>query len=280
MIKLSSIVNRILNESNSFEYLTKEENLSLKLIYKVIRDVVLDFKNQIIDFHKKNPNKPISVKDFIKNTYKLHKNVKMKSLHGQLFVDFDDINPIIKKTFSGLEREDTFYIEFEAESVDAAIYSKNNPLRIVGIQIGTDKLFKNTEESLKSSLQHEVQHIANLHKEGSMGADYMKQGNHAYNYNYLTTIHELDSHSKQFAYVYWKKFPNDTTVDIKKLLNIDFVQKSKNKLHLYVWFMSPDKFREVVDKNLDDVTYEKIKKTGQLFPIKLNYYLNLFKQKT
>lgn len=278
MIKLSSIVNQILNESNSFQYLTKEENLSLKLIYKVIRDIVLDFKNQIIDFHKKNPNKPISINDFIKNTYKLHKNVKMKSSWSSLFIDFDDINPIIKKTFSGLEREKLFYIEFETESADAAILSKNDPLRIEGLQIGTDKLFKNKEESLKSSLQHEIQHIANIHKEGR--SNYGIQGNHRYYYNYLTTIHELDSHSKQFAYIYWKKFPNDTTVDIKKLLNIDFIKKSKDKLYLYVWFMSPDKFREVMDKNLDDITYEKIKKAGQQFPVRLNYYLNLFKQKT
>jgi len=274
MIKLSSIVNQILNESNSFEYLTKEENLSLKLIYKVIRDVVLDFKNQIIDFHKKNPNKPIRFYDFIKNTYKPHKNLNKVS-GVELIIDFDSVNPIIKKTFQGLKLADKFHIRFDVNSSDASISWKNQPLRITEIEIGTDKLFKNTEESLKSSLQHEIQHIANVHKDGSTDLDYAKKGI----YNYLTTIHELDSHSKQFAYIYWKKFPNDTTVDIKKLLNIDFIWKSKDKLNLYVWFMSPDKLRDH-DKNIDDVTYDKIKKTGQQFPVRLNYYLNLFKQKT
>ena len=273
MIKLRSIVNQILTESNSFEYLTKEENLSLKLIYKVIRDVVLDFKNQIIDFGRSNPNEQISISDFIKNTYKPHKNLNEVS-DGELIIDFDNVNPIIKKTFQGLKLTDKFYIRFDVASSNASIESKNQPLRITGIVIGTDKLFKNTEESLKSSLQHEIQHIANLHKEGNTDPDYEKKGT----YNYLTTIHELDSHSKQFAYIYWKKFHNDTTVDIKKLLNIDFIKKSKDKLNLYVWFMYPDKLRDH-DKNIDDVTYNKIKETGKQFPIRLNYYLNLFKQK-
>ena len=114
------------------------------------------------------------------------------------------------------------------KSEGAAIKSKTEPLRINGLEIGTTKLFNFPVDAFKSSLQHEVQHIANIEKEGF-------KSNEEEGYGYLASSKEVDSHAKQFAYLYKKKYPNETTIDFKKLRDLDMPQRSKVKLTLYLW---------------------------------------------
>ena len=178
-------------ESNDDEYLTKEENQCLKSIYIFLRDVLLDFKKQVSIYYQKNPGQ-LSISDFIKNHYNLPDKVSKSS--GSISVDFDKVNPIIRKTFKSLQNE--FIIKFIPKDEGAAIRSKTEPLRITGMDIGTTKLFNYPEESLKSSLQHEIQHIANIEKEG------IEKGDFDSDYIYLTSKKEIDSHAKQFAYLY------------------------------------------------------------------------------
>ena len=155
------------NNSTSDEYLTKEENQCLKQIYTFLRDVLLDFKKQVSIYHQKNPGQ-LSISDFIKNHYNLPD--KISKLSGSISVDFDKVNPIIRKTFKSLQNE--FIINFIPKDEDAAIKFKTEPLRITGMNIGTTKLFNYSEEALKSSLQHEIQHIANIEIEGIEKGDF------------------------------------------------------------------------------------------------------------
>jgi hypothetical protein len=53
------------------------------------------------------------------------------------------------------------------------------------------------------------------------------------------------------------------------------VERSKEKLNLYLWFMSPDEFRKI-HKEMSDEMYQKIKIAGIEFAQKLKYYLNIF----
>ena len=259
-------------ESNDNEYLTKEENQCLKQIYIFLRDTLLDFKKQVSIYYQKNPGQ-FSISNFIKNHYNLSDKVSKSS--GSISVDFDKVNPIIRKTFKSLQNE--FIINFIPKDEGAAIRSKTEPLRITGMDIGTTKLFNYPEESLKSSLQHEIQHIANIEKEGIEKGDYDK------GYIYLTSKKEIDSHAKQFAYLYKKKYPEDKEIDSKKLMNMasaesDMVERSKQKLNLYLWFSSPEQFRkQEQNKNMTDEVYDGIKKAGPEFIEKLKYYFKLFK---
>ena len=251
----------------SDEYLTKEENQCLKSIYIFLRDVLLDFKKQVSIYYQKNPGQ-LSISDFIKNHYNLPDKVSKSS--GSISVDFDKVNPIIRKTFKSLQNE--FIIKFIPKDEGAAIRSKTEPLRITGMNIGTTKLFNYSEEALKSSLQHEIQHIANIEKEG------IEKGDFDSGYIYLTSKKEIDSHAKQFAYLYKNKYPEDKEIDGKKLMNMDMVERSKHKLNLYLWFSSPEQFRkQEQNKNITDEVYDEIKKAGPEFIKKLKYYFKLFK---
>ena len=250
----------------SDEYLTKEENQCLKSIYIFLRDVLLDFKKQVSIYYQKNPGQ-LSISDFIKNHYNLPD--KVSKLSGSISVDFDKVNPVIRKTFKSLQNE--FIINFIPKDEGAAIRSKTEPLRITGMNIGTTKLFNYSEEALKSSLQHEIQHIANIEKEG------IEKGDFDSGYIYLTSKKEIDSHAKQFAYLYKKKYPEDKEIDSKKLMNMDMIERSKKKLNLYLWFNSPEQFRkQEQNKNMTDEVYDEIKKAGPEFIKKLKYYFKLF----
>jgi hypothetical protein len=246
-------------------YLSDDENKSLKLIYKFIRDILLDFKLRVSIYFQKNPGN-VSISDFIKSHYKPYKNITISKEAPILLIDFNLIDPIIKKTFKSLQ--DKFWIRFKVKDEGAAIIS--NTSGICGLEIGTTKLFNYPVEALKSSLQHEIQHIANLSKEKHTGYG---EGN----LNYLASKVEVDSHAKQFAYIYSKKYPNDITIDGNKLRNLDMVERSKNKLNIYLWFMSPDEFRKI--HKMSDETYELVKQAGKEFPQKLKYYLSLFNKK-
>jgi len=255
------------NDTNTAEYLTKEENQCLKQIYIFLRDVLLDFKKQVSIYYQKNPGQ-LSISNFIKNHYNIPDKVSKSS--ESISIDFDKVNPLIKKTFKSLQNE--FIIKFIPKDEGAAIRSKTEPLRITGMDIGTTKLFNYPEEALKSSLQHEIQHIANIEKEG------IEKGDFDSGYIYLTSKKEIDSHAKQFAYLYKKKYPEDIEIDSKKLMNMDMVERSKQKLNLYLWFSSPEQFRKQnQNKNMTDEVYDEIKKAGPEFIEKLKYYFKLFK---
>ena len=262
------------SNSTSDEYLTKEENQCLKQIYIFLRDVLLDFKKQVSIYYQKNPGQ-LSISNFIKNHYNLHDKVSKSS--DSISVDFDKVNPLIRKTFKSLQNE--FIINFIPKDEGASIRSKTDPLRITGMNIGTTKIFNSPEEALKSSLQHEIQHIANIEKEG------IEKGDVDSGYIYLTSKKEIDSHAKQFAYLYKKKYPEDKEIDSKKLMNMasaesDMVERSKQKLNLYLWFSSPEQFRkQEQNKNMTDEVYDGIKKAGPKFIEKLKYYFKIFSKK-
>lgn len=258
------------NTKNS-EYLTEDENKCLKLIYISLRDILIDLKKQVSFYFQKNPGQ-LSISDFIKNHYKTYKNVKKTNSSNSLSIDFDEINPLIKKVFKPLQKD--FVINLIPKSEGAAIKSLTEPTRITGMEIGTTKLFNYPEESFKSSLQHEVQHIANIEKEGKEKGDFDS------GYVYLASKKETDSHAKQFAYLYKKNYPKDMSIDPKKLREMNMVERSKEKLNLYLWFMNPEQFKNVKgNENMKEDVYEQIKKSGQEFREKLKYYFNLFNKK-
>lgn len=259
------------NAIDANDYLTKEENDCLKKIYIFLRDVLLDFKRQASIHYQKNEGQ-LSISDFIKNHYKFPEKAS-KSEGNSISINFDKVDSSIRKTFKSLQED--FKIFFMPKSEGAAIKSKIDPLRITGMEIGTTKLFNYPEEALKSSLQHEIQHIANIEKEGVEKGDFDSGG-----YTYLTSKKEIDSHAKQFAYLYKKKHPADNQIDMKKLQQLDIVKRSKDKLNLFIWFMAPEHFRKIeANKNMTDDEYNQIADAGKKFKEKLKYYFNLFNQK-
>lgn len=251
-------------------YLSDIENRCIKSMYIYIRDILLDYKKQALIFYSKTGG-DLSISDFTKKHYDVYKGVTLSGeKHSTLVIDFDFVDKQIKKTFGVLE--DKFLISLIPKSGDAGIKSKTHPTRIYGLEIGTTKLFNTPELTFKSTLQHEIQHIANLQKEGLEGSDFNSD-----EYSYLTNKKEVDSHAKQFAYIYSKQFVQDTKIDFNKLRTMDLVQKSKEKLHLYLWFLSPNEFRKKVQ--ISDEIFQKIKEAGELFWKRINYYLNLLKNK-
>ena len=88
------------NSSTSDEYLTKEENQCLKEIYIFLRDVLLDFKKQVSIYYQNNPGQ-LSISNFIKNHYNLPDKVSKSS--ELISIDFDKVNPLIRKTFKSLQ---------------------------------------------------------------------------------------------------------------------------------------------------------------------------------
>ena len=91
-------------------------------------------------------------------------------------------------------------------------------------------------------------------------------------------IQDIGKKNNKSMKYFKNKYPEDKEIDSKKLMNMDMVERSKQKLNLYLWFSSPEQFRKQnQNKNMTDEVYDKIKKAGPEFIKKLKYYFKLFK---
>lgn len=225
-------------ESNDEQATTPEQNQSVKQLYIVIRDILLDIRNQMKEHGFERFE---STNDFIKfwmefrKVYKLSKNVKgWKGSKLEISIPEN-----IKTVLSNLI--EPFYISFpfEEDEVGGLVVYDRLPTNLPWAK---DKLGKSDElrvglkhlldfERYKGTLQHELQHL--IHRGTDL--DYDQDNLLLRTMNYQCHPGEISAYAKEYAYRYYKLFPTDNKLDYIKFKS-NFYKKGFVNLDNYINF--------------------------------------------
>jgi len=236
------------------EDLTDEQNKAIKNLYVIIRDILFDFRQQIIE---KGYTKFDDTKDFIKfysnlkKIYKPSNNVKgFKPSGSGLWVNIPkSILEILPKL------GEPFYLSFPMEENELGglvingwgeLKGKNDEMRI------NLRYLINDFNGYKIVLQHELQHLIDEGTAPDETIDNILLGT----IKYQCHIGEISANAKQYAYIYSKYYPNDSTLDFVKFKNTFYKSNKIPKpqqitLNNYINF-GEDVERLVQKYNIDD----------------------------
>jgi len=244
MIKLKDILN---------EDMTEAQNQAIKKLYILMRDILKD----VVDKAKLSgiTSENLNISEFTKffRNYKPISKVK---------IDKDD-SSVGKPTLKvSIPKDITEILSKIRPIIDVVLSCQNtnsnaelNSLNGISFQlvIVMKKILKDFD-SYKISLQHEMQHA--IDKGGSPDED--EPNKLIKTIDYLLNLGELIAHAKQYAYMYYKKFPKDTELDFNKFKS-NFYKKEDTKLNNYINFgedserlriqygLTDEKFKQMTD---------------------------------
>lgn len=255
--------------------LTPEQNQAIKKLYVIIRDEALNIKKFLLEKHPElfkdqkidaNDPKIKTLPGLIRRGYTPTENFK-KDINGFVLKNANLFTPFLK------EMDQNFTIKFFNDpKMLAAIEGGNLRLNPLG-------LFMSSELNFKSILQHELEHLVH----GEEAGERIERGegdSEFYNsvVRYLGGLGEIHAHAKQFAYVYYKTFPQDSSVDIKKLQSV--VSKElpdyKGTVESYLLHFAGS---TEVSSHYREKEKELAKKASEKFIYQINWYFNNYKQK-
>lgn len=237
------------------ELLSKEQNLVLKDFYVFVRDILLDLKNQAESHFINASNweekyKSRRFQKFFFEEYHPINGVRQESIRGE-YVLLLPLKDKFKKTFPhvlGGMAGFPIYITFESKTNSPlSIFFGRDRKYVVGLQINFQFLLSN--HNLTNALQHELQHIADA--EGASPED----NSNLSRIKYYLNKGEVQAYAKQLAYLYHKRFPQDTSIDYYKFKN-SFKIKDFNyyTLYLYVIVFSHPKYAQ---QKFEDVKFDQ-----------------------
>ena len=239
------------------EVLTDEQNRGLKAIYIFIRDILWDFRskalaagitqNDLVDYNslapKVNPfwSQYVPPKGTRKNAWAV--DVVWPKEYLKIFPDLDP----------------EFRIKIKPLG-DTIGLGKGLIGQKVGSLTVSMKSLLDDPDTIKSQLQHEVQHIvtygADVEEEGDESKQFMNW------FEYFRNDGEMNAYAKQFAYLYYKKFPNDKELDGKKFRETIIPKLTGGPKSALNFYLSCGEKTEAVKAKwkLDDKTTEEIVK--------------------
>lgn len=256
MIKLKSI----LSEAN----VTPLQNKGMKYFYILLRDTLKD----IADKAKEANITPNTFHNFVFKQYPLPPQIKTKgsnylslSIPQQLQQIFPELQPTINIRFT----------------VDTFAGMSHSFGKIIDLFVPIPRLLSDFN-SIKISLQHETQHLV------TKGTDYdeFEENPLLRSLSYYGHPGEIEAHAKQYAYLYFKAFPNDSSLNLKKFMQ-EIMPKlpdsQKNKLKNYIIFGTNTKYLQDTYK-VGNAVISKLKDIHKTFIEDMEYFFQLFKQKT
>jgi hypothetical protein len=206
------------------ESLNNEQNQAIKQLYVMIRDILFDLRNQMtqnnltnfedagdwVDFCKKFRGDRVKGPDgnFIWNTfYKPSRYAVGWADKGcGIVVNIPDG---IKNVFPNIRTP--FYIRFpyeEDEMGGLVIYPDKTTDEL---RVSLKHLIQNFE-GYKITIQHELQHLVDIGTDIDHSIDNVL----IRTMNYQCHKGEISAYAKQYAYLYFKNFPNDSVLDFDK----------------------------------------------------------------
>lgn len=255
------------------EEITPEQNVAFKQLYVIIRDILFDLNQQLVqqNYVVNNVNDYLKFcRDFKKN-YRLSKHVKGWTNSGcKLEILIPDE---IKNAFPNLATP--FYLGFPVEESELGglVYNgwgknkgKTDEMRI------NIFLFMKDPDAYKATLQHELQHILD---QGST-PDESEDNVLVRTKNYLCHGGEISAYAKENAYRYYKMFPQDSTLDFDKFKQ-NFYKKKINGLDNFINF-GEDLERLKGKFNLTPQQIEELRSCYNNFVSTLTKYFLYFKK--
>lgn len=211
------------------EDITDGQNQAIKQLYIVIRNILFDFRQQIFE---KGYTKFDDTKDFInfysnlKKIYKPSNNVKgFKPSGSGLWVD------IPKGTLEVLPKlAEPFYLSFpmEENEIGGLVIHGWGELkdRSDEMRINLHHLI-NDFDGYKIVLQHELQHLIDTGTDVDQSIDNILLRT----IKYQCHIGEISAFAKQYAYIYYKHYPNDNVLDFVKFKSTFYKSDKIPKTH-------------------------------------------------
>ena len=237
------------------ELLNKEQNLVLKEFYVFVRDVLFDLKNQaeshfINTASWEEKYKSGRFQKFYFKEYHPINGVRQESIRGE-YVLLVPLKDKFKKTFPhvlGGMAGFPIYLDFESKTNSpVSIFMNNDRKYVVGLQINLGFLLG--DNNVSNALQHEMQHIADA--EGASPEDNSQLSR----LKYYLNKGEIQAYAKQLAYLYHKRFPQDTDIDYYKFKE-SFNKKDPNyySLLLYVIIFANLKYAK---EEFDEIKFDQ-----------------------
>lgn len=256
--------------------LTDEQNLALKNLYILLRDLLENIYSEARceKINSKNcENKfPTFLQSYVpKNPYITSYN--SETLKIQLPKSTIKCLPDLSEELSLkiVTKDKPILNSGKGEIAKAGLDRNDKDNSVKALYIRIDCLFDDLNE-IKAQLQHELQHIAI--KSNVSG---LKKGNdkfHAF-IEYLGDEGEISAYAKEYAYRYYKKYPRDTQLSIDKLKKLFNGQKSQSFNHYMLFGEDSD-----VIRNKHEVSNADIKKMKRIHDefvevvkSSLNYFL-------
>jgi len=265
------------------ELLSKEQNIVLKDFYVFVRDILLDLKNQAESHFINASNweekyKSGRFQKFFFKEYHPINGVKQESFREK-YILFVPLKDKFKKTFphvTGLSHNIGFPIDitFEGNTIaPVSVYISREKTEVHGLQINFGFLL--SDNNFTNALQHEIQHIADA--DGANPEDDSQLSHIKY---YLNTG-EIQAHAKQLAYLYHKRFPQDTKINYSKFLksfNNKDTDPNFNALTLYLFVFASYKYAkyEFPRIKFDQALVDKMRAAHNDFVREMTRSLNYF----
>lgn len=232
--------------------LTKEQNLAIKRVYIIFRDLLAELTTSALAMDVTPENCETTFYKVWQDYEPVHSvgAVKIekdkKSVTPTMLVHFPDS---IRKFLPKLAKTVELVIRLSDGGSNAEFNSYNGIKFELVVRL--PEMLKNFE-SYKVSLQHEMQHIIDA---GGSEDDTIENG-FVRGMVYTLIPGEIKAHAKQYAYMYYKKFPSDNQLDFEKFKK-EFFEKGNVKLDNYIKYGDrPEKIRKVY--NLSDDLYQKM----------------------
>jgi hypothetical protein len=232
--------------------LTKEQNLAIKRVYIIFRDLLAELTTSALAMDVTPENCKTTFYKVWQDYEPVHSvgAVKIekdkKSVTPTMLVHFPDS---IRKFLPKLAKTVELVIRLSDGGSNAEFNSYNGIKFELVVRL--PEMLKNFE-SYKVSLQHEMQHIIDA---GGSEDDTIENG-FVRGMVYTLIPGEIKAHAKQYAYMYYKKFPSDNQLDFEKFKK-EFFEKGNVKLDNYIKYGDrPEKIRKVY--NLSDDLYQKM----------------------
>ena len=254
--------------------LTPKQNLALKQLYKIIRDILLNFRQQMInhgfvEFEETNDFVRFCIE--FKKLYQPVEGVSWRRTGCGIIVG---IPPHIKQELPNLA--EPFSITFPREEGEhgGMVYNgwgensgKTDEMRI------NLSLLMNDFNEYKYIIQHELNHIV---FPGS-SPDESQDNILIRTKDYMCDVGEISSNAKESALRYYKMFPQDTSLDFNKFKQ-NFYKKGIIKIDNYI------KFGEDTENLINKYKLDKDQAASLLncynkFIQALSFSFNYFKQK-
>jgi len=241
--------------------ISDKQNMALKGLYIIIRDATSDVLKSAKKSNVTIDNYRTTFEKFL---------VKYESSTG--YIETVDSKTIrisipehIQKELKSIQKtllikivtEDSIKMKVgNGEVAGAGLETDDKTGKVKTLYVRIDLMLRNFTK-YKSAIQHEVQHVVSpVNVEGltEKGDKFEKC------INYMGDGGEISAYAKEFAYLYFKKYPNDTKLNFDKF-KTEFYKKSNVMLNNYI------AFGEDVDaiKKKNDIADSHVKRMMKIY---------------
>lgn len=253
MIKLKNLIN---------EALTDQQDWGIKKLYIMLRDIYMDLVQKSQQNNVNRENWKTSFWPFFQKVYQPPPGVvkKVNKMVIQLPEDLRAIFPDLAKTMD---------LRFQMEGGATMIEGGSS------LALNIEVLLFDTH-TLKSYLQHEMQHLVDIGREYNND----QENKLLVNIEYFGDEGEISAYAKQNAYFYYKVFPEDRELDLEKFKRDVLPKLNSVAQNARIYFRFGEETKELQLKwKVDDEVAKRMVQIYNTFINSLKAYYQRFIRK-